>query len=117
MSVVVAAVLFLTILPPILLVLAWFFGVVAMGAEVGERFTKAINQVWSPVLSIGFGTFLLVVAGAVIGSIPCLGWLVVALFGLVGVGAAVITLFGTRPVQVPGLTVFTPPTDPGPPVG
>ncbi len=119
LSVVVAAVLFLTILPPVLVVLAWFFGVVAMGSEVGERFTKAINQVWSPVLTIGFGTFLLVVAGGVIGWIPCLGWLIVFLFGLVGVGAAVITLFGTRPVQVPGLTVYTPPTNSGPgtPVG
>ena len=119
LSVVVAAVLFLTFLPPVLLVLAWFFGVVAMGAEVGERFTKAINQAWSPVLTIGFGTFLLVVAGGVIGWIPCVGWLIVFLFGLVGVGAAVITLFGTRPVQVPGLTVYTPPTNSGPgtPVG
>ena len=60
LSVVVAAILFLTILPPILVVFAWFFGVVALGQEVGERFTKAIDQDWSPVLTIGFGTFLLV---------------------------------------------------------
>ncbi len=114
LSVVVATVLFLTILPPILLVFAWFFGIVAMGAEVGERFTKAVNQAWSPVLTIGFGTFLLVMVGSVIGWIPCVGWLIVFLFGLVGAGAAVITLFGTRPALVPGLNVYTPPTDSGP---
>jgi hypothetical protein len=51
-SVLVAAILFLTILPPIFIVFAWFFGVVALGQEVGERFTKAINQEWSPVLTV-----------------------------------------------------------------
>ena len=43
----------------LLVPLAWLFGMVALGQEVGERFTKAINQIWAPVLSTGFGTFLL----------------------------------------------------------
>lgn len=111
-SVLVAAILFLTILPPIFIVFAWFFGVVALGQEVGERFTKAINQEWSPVLTVGFGTFLLVLAGGVIGLIPCLGGIMLFLLGLIGVGASVITLFGTRPIQVPALSVYTPPTPP-----
>jgi hypothetical protein len=112
LSVVVATILFLTILPPILVAFAWFFGIVAMGQEVGERFTKAINQNWSPVLTIGFGTFLLVLTGGIIGLIPCLGGLVLFLLGMIGIGASVITLFGTRPIQVPALTVYTSPTPP-----
>lgn len=112
LSVVVAAVLFLTVLPPILVAFAWFFGVVALGQEVGERFTKAINQEWSPVLTIGFGTFLLVLGGGVIGLIPCLGGIVLFMVGLMGIGASVMTLFGTRPVQVPTLTVYNPPAPP-----
>jgi hypothetical protein len=112
LSVVIAAILVLTILPPILVALAWFFGIVAMGMQVGDRFTKAINQEWSPVLTIGFGTFLLVLAGGVIGLIPCLGGLLIFLLGMVGVGASVITLFGTRPIQIPALTLYTPPTPP-----
>jgi hypothetical protein len=111
-SVIVAAIFFLTVLPPILVIFAWFFGVVALGQEVGERFTKAINQEWSPVMTIGFGTFLLVLAGGVIGLIPCLGGLMLFLIGLIGIGASIITLFGTRPIQVPALTVYTPPTTP-----
>ncbi len=110
---VVGAALFFTILPLVLVAFAWVFGVVAMGREVGERFAKATNQVWSPVLAIGFGTFLLALAGGAIGLIPCLGGLIVFLFGLVGVGASVITLFGSRPIQVPALTVYTSPTDSG----
>ena len=37
----------------LLLPLAWLFGMVALGQEVGERFTKAINQIWAPVLTTG----------------------------------------------------------------
>ncbi|HUE98307.1 MAG TPA: polymer-forming cytoskeletal protein [Anaerolineales bacterium] len=107
----VAAILFLTVIPPILVAFAWLFGVVAMGSEVGERFTKAINQVWSPVLTIGFGTFLLMLVGGAIGLIPCLGGLVLFLLGMLGIGGSMITWFGARP-QVPAMTVYTPPTPP-----
>jgi hypothetical protein len=112
LSVVFAAILFLTILPPILVVFAWFFGIVAMGLQVGNRLAQAFNQEWSPPLTIGFGTFLLVLAGGVIGLVPCLGGIVLFLLGMAGIGASVITLFGTRPIQVHGMTVFAPPTDP-----
>jgi hypothetical protein len=105
-------ILILTILPPILLALAWFFGIVAMGFEVGQRFTKAINQEWSPVLTIGFGTFLLVLAGGVIGLVPCLGGILLFLIGLVGVGASVMTVFGTRSIQIPALAVSSPAASP-----
>jgi hypothetical protein len=64
---VIAAILFLTIIPPLLVAFAWLFGVVALGSQVGERFSKAVNQVWSPVLTVGFGTFLLMLVGGAIG--------------------------------------------------
>ena len=83
----------------VLLVLAWLFGIVAFGMEVGDRLTKALHQSWEPVLSTGLGTFLL---GIVIGSvnlIPCVGWLAPLIVGLMGLGAAVITMFGTRPLH------------------
>jgi cytoskeletal protein CcmA (bactofilin family) len=104
-------ILFITILPPLIVAFAWLFGVVAIGSEVGARFTKAINQVWSPVLTIGFGTFLLLLVGGAIGLIPCLGGLVQLLLGLLGIGGAVLTLFGSRTVQIPGTTVYSPTED------
>jgi len=87
--------------------LAWLFGVIALGQEVGERFTKAINQVWAPVLSTGFGTFLLMLVLGFMEIIPCVGWLPSALVTLVSVGAAVMTWFGTRnpPGFIPAPTV------------
>jgi hypothetical protein len=55
-----------------------------------------MNRNWEPVLTAGFGAF---VVGIVLGTsnqIPCVGWLASALIGLVGLGAATMTLFGTR---------------------
>jgi hypothetical protein len=111
LAVFIAAILFLTVIPPIVAAFAWLFGIVAMGSQVGERFSKAINQVWSPVLTIGFGTFLLMLVGGAIGLIPCLGGLALLLLGMVGIGGSVITWFGVRMPQVPAVTVYTPPTD------
>ncbi len=90
----------------LLLVLAWLFGVVAFGMEVGERFTKAIHQSWAPVLSAGFGTFLLGIVIGTVNLIPCVGWLAPLIVGLMGLGAAVITMFGTRPIYRPGLAAI-----------
>lgn len=109
---VVAAILFLTIIPPLLIAFAWLFGVVSMGSEVGQRFSKAVNQVWSPVLTIGFGTFLLMLVGGAIGIIPCLGGLILFLLGMAGVGGSIMTWFGLRLPQAPAVTVYTPPPPP-----
>jgi hypothetical protein len=80
----------------LLLPLTWLFGMVALGQEVGERFTKAINQIWAPVLTTGFGTFLLVLIIGFVGLIPCFGWLLSFLITLIAIGGVVMTFFGTR---------------------
>jgi cytoskeletal protein CcmA (bactofilin family) len=107
----VALILFLTIIPPIVAAFAWLFGIVAIGSEVGERFTKSLNQTWTPVLTIGFGTFLLMLVGGSIGLIPCLGGLILFLLGMIGIGGSVMTWFGVRPPQVAAMPVLTPPAD------
>src|ERR1041385_221129 len=101
----------------LLIALAWLFGMIALGQEVGERFTRAINQSWAPVLTAGFGTFLLMLVGGALGQIPCIGWLVPALLGLLGIGAVVLTRFGVRPVSTSAVTVYTPPAPPPPDAG
>jgi len=83
--------------------LAWLFGIIALGQEVGERFTNAINQTWAPVLATGFGTFLLLLVGGFVGLIPCVGWLLPFLVGLIAVGGVAMTWFGTR--SAPGMMV------------
>jgi len=90
----------------ILIPLAWLFGIVALGQEVGERFTKAINQMWAPVISTGFGTFLLLLVGGFVGLIPCVGWLLPFLVALIAMGGVAMTWFGTR--SMPGSIVTQP---------
>ena len=80
-----------------LLALAWLFGVVALGQLVGERLLQAMHRTWEPVLSAGFGALVLGIVLGASNQIPCVGWLAAALIGLVGLGAATMTLFGTRP--------------------
>jgi len=79
-----------------LLVLAWLFGVVALGHVVGERLIHAMNRSWEPVLTAGFGAFVIGIVLGASNQVPCVGWLASALIGLVGLGAATMTLFGTR---------------------
>jgi len=83
-------------LAAIALALAWLFGLIAIGTEVGERFTRAINQTWAPPLTAGIGTFLMMIVVGSIGLIPCIGWLATTLVALLGVGGVVLTLFGTQ---------------------
>jgi hypothetical protein len=78
------------------LALAWLFGLIAIGTEVGERFTRAINQTWAPPLTAGMGTFLMMLVVGGIGMIPCVGWLATSLVALLGIGAVVLTLFGSQ---------------------
>ncbi len=109
LAVVVSALLFLTIIPPIVLGFAWLFGIVAFGAEVGERFAKAMSQTWSPVATVGVGTFLLVLVSGALGFLPCIGGLAQFLLGLLAIGSVVITRFGSRTIHTSGVIVDPPP--------
>ena len=80
----------------ILLALAWLFGVVALGHLVGERLLQAMHRSWEPVLSAGFGALVLGIVMGASNQIPCVGWMTPVLIGLIGLGAATMTLFGTR---------------------
>jgi hypothetical protein len=102
------------------LAFAWLFGVISIGQEIGERLARALRQDLQPVVTTGLGTFVLVFIIASVQSLnhllpfmACVTWILPALVGLLAVGAVVITRFGTRPVQVPALTVYSPPTDSG----
>jgi hypothetical protein len=97
----------------LILPLAWLFGIVALGQEVGERFTKAINQSWAPVLTTGLGTCLLMLVSGLFGLIPCAGWLLAFLITLMAIGGVVMTVFGTR--SAPGRMATNPQVEIVPP--
>ena len=101
------------------MMLAWVFGITSLGMEVGDRFTRAIDQTWSPVLSAGFGTFLLMLVTGGIGMVPCVGWIAPFLVGLVGVGAVVLAFLNARQnrqaAPTPPAAPVPPPDEPLPP--
>jgi cytoskeletal protein CcmA (bactofilin family) len=99
--------------------MAAVFGWIAIGLEIGERFTKAIHQEWHPALAAGLGTFALTLICSALTGIPvlnCIGWLVPFVLGLAALGAVVMTRFGTRSVLDLAPTPIAPPQG-NPPAG
>lgn len=80
----------------ILLVVAGVFGWIAIGLEVGDRLSEAFKWEVHPAASAGIGTLAtsLVVGG--IGLIPCVGWLAGVVVTAIGLGAVLLTRFGSR---------------------
>lgn len=94
-----------SLITALLLALAWGFGVVVIGTETGRRLMVLFNQQWALPVAAALGTFLLTLVINVISNlIPCIGWLAPAVVGMVGLGAVLLTRFGTQPY---------PPTGPG----
>jgi cytoskeletal protein CcmA (bactofilin family) len=86
------------------LVVGAVFGWIAIGYEIGQRFTSAIHQNWHPAFSAGLGVFALTLVSNALTGIPvlnCVGWLAPFLLGLAGMGAVIMTRFGTQPVLAP----------------
>lgn len=84
--------------------MALLFGWIAVGYEVGQRFTKAIHQEWHPALSAGLGTFALTLIAASLTAIPvlnCIGWLLPFLLSVAALGGVLLTRFGTQTVLAP----------------
>jgi len=96
------------------LVVAWFFGVVALGLETGKRIGLILKQEWPVAVSAAVGTFVLVfVMDGTRALVPCFGWTIPAVIGVVGLGAVLLTRFGTQEY-----TPYTParPLPPPPPL-
>lgn len=71
------------------------FGWIALGWLSGEKILQALKVRESlkvPVIAVIVGIFVL----SVIGAVPWVGWLVAAFLGCLGLGAVVLTRFGTR---------------------
>jgi hypothetical protein len=80
----------------LLLVAAGFFGWIAIGYELGRRMLATSQSTVSPVLAAGLGTLVLSLVSGGISFIPCWGGLFSLIIGLVGLGAVIITRFGTK---------------------
>jgi hypothetical protein len=81
-----------------LLLIAWAFGLVALGIEVGKRISAMFKKEWHPAITAGVGTLvLMLVLNGLDALIPCVGWIPKLLVGLIGLGAVLLTQFGMKP--------------------
>lgn len=94
----------------VLVVAACLYGWVALGYELGRRFTVAMKLSWSPVVETTAGTFGLSILAGLLGLIPCIGWLGGLALGSIGLGATVLSRFGTleEPLALPAPEVRKP---------
>jgi hypothetical protein len=88
------------------LVIAWAFGVIAIGLELGKRIAVIFKGEWHPALAAGVGTFILVlVMYGIDAVIPCVGWLPKLIVAILGIGAVLLTRFGSQPYPSEGETI------------
>ncbi len=83
-------------LATLILGLVLLFGWIALGVETGRRLAQALHQDWATPLSAGLGTLLLTFVLFSVNFIPCVGWIFPFAAGMVGLGAALLTVVGTR---------------------
>lgn len=84
---------------------AGLFGWVAIGARLGKRLLRALNAgEIAPLWSAALGTLIITLITVGLSTAFCLsplGWLLIFVIGCFGLGAVVLTRFGTTP-YVPG---------------
>jgi len=99
----------------IVYVLAIIFGWVALGTLVGERLVATFN--WtrlSPAVAAGLGTMLVSLVSTLVGLVLCLGPMINIALASIGMGAVVLTRFGSRLYPLGTTTTVTPPSAPNP---
>ena len=98
------------------LAIAWFLGRIALGLEIGRRMALNFRQDWPLAVAAGIGTFVLtLVIDGIDMLIPCVGWLLPALVGVLGLGGVLLTRFGSQ-AYPPTAGAYSAPPPPLPPV-
>ncbi len=91
---------------------AGLFGWIGIGGLVGERLMQALNvREGAPLWTVGLGTLVITLIGAGLSTFVCLapfGWLMITSLGCLGLGAVVLTRFGTTPFVYHSSSPFPP---------
>jgi len=85
------------LLGALVLAIAWAYGLIALGSELGKRIAGMFKREWHPAISAGLGILtLMTVVNSLEAIIPCVGWIPKVLVGFVGLGAVLLTQFGIK---------------------
>jgi len=86
----------ITVLGFIALSLAILLGLIAVGYEIGQRLAVLFKTVWHPSVSAGIGTLALTLVTGITNFIPCIGWVLGFVAGVIGLGAVIISRLGSE---------------------
>ncbi len=88
----------LAIIVAVGLIAGWALGMVALGLLIGERLLHTSAPLrYARFIQVAVGLLILILAG----SLPLIGWLVGLATGLLGLGAVLLSRFGTRLYGLP----------------
>jgi len=102
----------LSVIGFILFVAAGVFGWIGLGYEVGRRIGVAMKWELQDPAAAGLGTLLLSLVAGGIGFIPCVGWLAPFLVISLGLGAVMLTRFGSQDYLGPASAEVVPAAEP-----
>jgi hypothetical protein len=83
------------------------FGWIAVGLETGKRIAALFKQEWAPAINAGIGTLVITFVANIIGRIPCVGWILPTFVAIIGLGAVIISRFGTQVYHPGGSTTVS----------
>lgn len=96
--------------------LGGLFGWVALGHFLGEKVANLIHVNWAEPVISGIGVLLLSLFVGLFSLIPCVGWIIGFILGLLGLGAVALTKFGSKmyTTKPQAISTQTPPPPPAP---
>jgi hypothetical protein len=106
----------LSLIGILLLAVAFLFGWIAVGMELGDRLADLFKVQWAAPVSAGIGTLVISFFSSIFALIPCVGWVLPTVIAIIGLGGVFLPRFGTRDGQFAGPASVPPPTPPQPPV-
>jgi len=77
--------------------LSILLGWLVIGYEIGNRMQVMFKTNWHPAVSAGLGTLVLSLLAKGANLIPCIGWILPFFVAVVGLGAVILTIWGTKP--------------------
>jgi len=75
--------------------LSYILGWLALGVVIGKLSQRWLRTQWHEELQAFIGSLMLGLVTSIIGWIPCIGWIFNFIIGCIGLGAVIITRFGT----------------------
>lgn len=100
----------------IIFILAILFGFIAIGFEIGQRIAILFKTTFHPSISAGIGVMLLSLVTGYATLIPCIGWVIGTIVTILGLGAVVISRFGSSKYADRIVQAVIPPSSPQSPI-